>query len=288
MDNMTNHKTVIEYFRTLDEFLETTQNRPLNAVFTDQKDRLSSERDESHKMKYWSGTATYKDAENTMSQGYSEPLDQMKKAILSIGQKENHAKPKTYNDFVGFAPHVPNYLMNVPINMINRERIKPKINTIHLIYSICSASKTTPEDMIKGGINFISLVNSLEKQGYRVMIDIVFTTVSNGTTASVSMNLKQYGQATNLLKLAFPLVHPAMLRRFAFKWLETTPELKERSFISGYGTPLNYVVGSLDREREYLKERDILLGKNSYYCNVYTAIQAKTVEELAKRMEIIK
>jgi hypothetical protein len=172
--------------------------------------------------------------------------------------------------------------------MINRERIAPKVNTIHLTYSICSASKTKPEEMIKGGINFISLVNSLEKQGYRVKIDILFTTVSNGVTASVGITLKQYSQATNLLKLAFPLVHPAMLRRFAFKWLETTPELKETSFIVGYGTPLNYQVGTLDREKQHLLDRDIMLGKNSYYCNVYTAIQAKTVEDLARRMEIIK
>lgn len=286
---MKNHRVVNENFKTLDEFLEITQNRPLNAVFKDQTGNLSSERDESHKKgDYWSGTPTYKDAEKIMLDGYREPLEKMKKAILQIGQKENHAKPRTKNDFVGFAPNVPNYLMNIPQTMINRDRVAPKTNTIHLTYSICTASKTKPDDMIKGGINFISLVNSLEKQGYRVMIDIVFTTVSNGVTASVGITLKQYGQGTNLLKLAFPLVHPAMLRRFAFKWLETTPELKETSFIHGYGTPLNYAVGSLERERQHLKERDILLGKNSYYCNVYTALKAKTVEELAQRMEIIK
>jgi hypothetical protein len=143
--------------------------------------------------------------------------------------------------------------------------------------------------MIKGGINFISLVNSLEKQGYRVKIDIIFSTVSNGTTASISMTLKEYGQATNLLKLAFPLVHPSMLRRFAFKWLETTPDLKENSFTFGYGTPLNHVVkDNLVKEREHLKARGIVQGNNSYYCNVYTALRAKTVEELATKMEILK
>jgi hypothetical protein len=287
---MTRHKVVKETFKTLDQFLEITKQRPLNAVFQSEKERLSSQRDETYKGgDYWSGTATYQDAENVMLNGYKDPLDRMKKAILKIGQQDQQARPRTRNDFVGFAPNVPNYLSNLPINMINRDRIAPKINTIHLTYSICTASKTKPEDMIKGGINFISLVNSLEKQGYRVKIDVVFSTVSNGTTATVLFTLKEYSQATNLLKLAFPLVHPAMLRRFAFKWLETTPELKEHSFTHGYGTPLNYVVGhNLEKERKHLKDRDIIKGNNSYYCNVYTALKAKTVEELATRMEILK
>jgi hypothetical protein len=284
---MKSKKTVAENFKTLDIFLDTISNRPLNAVFMD-KGTPSSMREEPKERDPWSGTHTYQDAENTMLNGYKEPLEKMKKAILKIGQQDQNARPRSKNDFIGYAPNVPNYLMNVPINMINRDRIAPKVNTIHLTYSICTASHTTPEDMIKGGINFISLVNSLEKQGYRVKIDIIFTTVENGTTASVSLTLKEYSQATNLLKLAFPLVHPAMLRRFAFKWLETTPELKEKGFLYGYGKPLNYVVNDkLEKEKQFLQEREIVKGNNSYYCNVYTALRSKSVEDLAKKMEIL-
>jgi hypothetical protein len=285
---MTKYKVVAEHFKTLNHFLESIEQRPLNAVFQSEK-IPSSMRDESDKKNPWSGTTTYNEAENVMLNGYKEPLEKMKKAILAIGERQANVKPRPKNDFVGFAPNVPNYLSNLPINMINRDRIAPKTNTIHLTYSIGASAKTSPDDMIKGGINFISLVNSLEKQGYRVKIDIIFSTVSNGTTASISMTLKEYGQATNLLKLAFPLVHPSMLRRFAFKWLETTPELKENSFTFGYGTPLNHVVkDNLIREREHLKARGIVQGNNSYYCNVYTALRAKTVEELATKMEILK
>jgi hypothetical protein len=91
------YKTVTENFKTLDEFLEITQQRPLNAVFKGEIGNLSSERDESHKKGgYWSGTANYKDAETIMMNGYREPLEKMKNAILKIGQKENHAKPRTF------------------------------------------------------------------------------------------------------------------------------------------------------------------------------------------------
>lgn len=277
-------KTIVkENFTSLENMIDTF-NRPQNEAFQGQD--LSSQK---HDIRKWSGTETYSEAEDVLKVGYKEPLDKMKKAILKIGEKENRQRPRTKNDMIGFVPNVPNHLMGLPQTMINRERQAPKQKTIHLTYSFCAMAKTKTAEMIKGGINFISLVNSLEKQGYRVKIDAIFTTVSGQTTAAMIVNLKEYGQQTNLLKLAFPLVHPAMLRRFAFKWLETTPELKDKSFVYGYGTPLNYVLdNNADREREYLKENQIITGKNSYYCNVYQAIKAKDIQELAKSMEIIK
>lgn len=289
---MSKHTIVKENFKSLESFLDTISDRPLNEAFNQEKE-LSSMRDETYKKDSgraaWSGSYTYNEAADVLRNGYREPLEKMKKAILQIGRADNYQRPRAKNDFVGFAPNVPNYLANTPLTMINRERLAPKQKTIHLIYSFCAAAKTGPNDLIKAGINFISLVNSLEKQGYRVKIDIIFSTKSGETTAAMLVNLKEYSQATNLLKLAFPLVHPAMLRRFAFKWLETTPELKDKSFIHGYGMPLNFVFNdNLRAEREYVTKHEILKGKNSYYCNLYTALKARDVKDLAERMEIVK
>ncbi|HSX39120.1 MAG TPA: hypothetical protein VLI92_00830 [Candidatus Saccharimonadales bacterium] len=280
---------VKESFESLETFIDTMEERPLNAVFRGYENHLSSQRDETQRETKFSGVNTYNDAMDILKKGYKEPLDKMKKAILKIGQQQSNQRPRMKNDFVGFVPNVPNTLMNLPMTMINREKIAPKTKTIHLTYSFCAAAKTSTNDMIKGGVNFISLVNSLEKQGYRVKIDLCFTGVANKTAAAFTVNLKQYGQQINLLKLAFPLVHPAMLRRLAFKWIETTPTLKEKDFLSGYGTPLNYFVGqSLEREREFIKEHGIIKGENSYYCNVYTALNAANIEQLAAAMQIIK
>lgn len=280
-------KVVKETFKSLESLMETMQERPLNTAFQGESD-VSSTRKES-KSRKWYGTDDYSEAEQLLKIGYKEPLDKMKKAILKIGEKDKHQKPRSYNTVVGFAPHVPNYLMNLPTSMINKERKAPKKNTIHLTYSFCASAVTKPDDLIRGGINFISLVNSLEKQGYRVKIDAIFTTVESKTVASCIVNLKEYGQRTNLLKLAFPLVHPSMLRRFAFKWLETTPELKDTSFTLGYGIPLNARMNdNLKRERKFLTDNGILKGDNSYYCNVYEAMRSNSVEELASKLEIIK
>lgn len=282
-------KTVIEHFKSLEEFMDTMEKRPSrNKAFTG-KENLSSQRDDTEKERKFSGVNTYKDAMDVLKKGYRDPLEQMKKGILKIGEKASNQRPRTKNDFVGFVPNVPNTLMNLPITMINKERQAPKTKTIHLTYNFGAAAATSKEDMIKGGINFISLVNSLEKQGYRVKIDICFTAIVPKTAAAFTVTLKEYGQQINLLKLAFPLVHPAMLRRFAFKWLETTPELKDSNFTAGYGTPLNFVMrDNARKEREFLIEHSILKSEKSYYCNVYQALKAANIEELAEQMNITK
>ena len=284
---MAKKKVVYENFKNLDTLLSTMEKRPLrNEAFQD-KENIASQRIEENRP--WSGTTDYNEAMEIMRTGYKDPLEKMKKAILKIGQNEKANRPKLKNDFVGFVPHVPHTIMGLPMTMINKEKQAHKAKTLHLFYSISTASKVGPEDMVKGGINFISLVNSLEKQGYRVKIDIISSFATDRTLSSFSVNVKDYGQKLNLLKLTFPLVHPSMLRRIAFKWLETNLELKDKHFTMGYGTPLSHLMGyDTNKESNYLKDHGILKKENTFYCTVYEAMKTKDIESLAKSIGITK
>ena len=136
---MAKRKVVYENFKNLDNLLSTMENRPIrNQAFQD-KENIASQRKEENNP--WSGTTDYNEAMEIMRSGYKDPLEKMKKAILKIGQKEKANRPKMKNDFVGFVPHVPNTLMNLPITMINKEKQDNKAKTIHLFYSISTASK---------------------------------------------------------------------------------------------------------------------------------------------------
>lgn len=279
---------VYEHFKSLDSLIKIMDDRPKNKAFNDYE-RPASMRDETGEKKPWSGTETYKDATNLIKIGYKDPLEKMKKAIVKIGETQKPVRPKLKTDYVGFVPHVPNTVMGLPMTMINREKQVSKNKMIHLIYSFGASSNVKPHDLIKGGINFISLVNNLEKQGYRVKIDIATSFTSMKTLAFMTVNVKEYEQKLNLLKLTFPLVHPSMFRRIAFKWLETTPENKDKSFQAGYGKPLSALFNqNAQREAEYLTEIGVIKKRNTYFLSVYNAMKGDNLEALARDIGIIK
>jgi hypothetical protein len=286
---MKKRKVISENFKSLNTLLDTMESRPIRNIAFKNKEALASQREELGDKKPWSGTSTYSEAMEVMKTGFRDPLEKMKKGILKMGNMDKDTRPKMKNDFVGFVPHVPHTLMNLPITMINKEKQVHKNKMIHLVYSFSASSKVSPSDLIKGGINFISLVNSLEKQGYRVKIDILSSHASEKSLACMMLNVKEYGQALNLLKLTFPLVHPAMFRRIGFKWLETTPELKDIELTYGYGTPLSHLMGYDNlKEANYLKDHGVLKGDNTYYCTVYSAMKSNSVESLARQIGISK
>lgn len=283
------HKTVVhEHFKSLTSLVNTMDDRTLNKAFQS-VENPSSMRNEIGEKKPWSGTETYHGATELIKTGFRDPLEKMKKAIVKIGRTEQRVKPKLKNDFVGFVPHVPHTIMNLPMTMINKEKQINKSKNIHLIYSFGASANVKPNDLIKGGVNFISLVNSLEKQGYTVKIDVMTSFSETNTLACMTVNVKEYGQRLNLLKLTFPLVSPAMFRRVSFKWLETTPENKDTNFTGGYGRPLSpYFSHNAQEEAEYLREIGVIKNSNTYFLSVYNAMHCKTVEGLAKEIGIIK
>ena len=284
-----NKKVLVhEHFKSLNQLVDIMDTRPNNRAFRDYE-KPASQRDETGEKKPWSGTETYKDATEMIKTGFKEPLAKMKKALVKIGQTEKPVRPKLKNDFVGFVPHVPNTVIGLPMTMINKEKHVSKNKMIHLIYSFGASSNVKPSDMIKGGINFISLVNSLEKQGYRVKIDVATTFTEPKTLAIMTVNVKEYGQKLNLLKLTFPLIQPAMFRRISFRWLETTPENKDTTFTLGYGKPLSALFNQdAQKEANYLREMGVIKNRNTYFLSVYNAMNSKTPEALAKTIGIIK
>ena len=90
---------------------------------------IGSQRDETYNDRKFSHTDTYNIAKNILNKGYSDPLQEMKNEILKIGRNDKTKKAKFKNDFVGFIPHVPNTLMNIPQTMINKDRTKKKRKT---------------------------------------------------------------------------------------------------------------------------------------------------------------
>ena len=54
----------------------------------------------------------------------------------------------------------------------------------------------------------------------------------------MKVKLKNYTQPLNLYKIQFPIIASDFHRRIFFRIKETNPDIKEHSWIDGYGTPI--------------------------------------------------
>jgi len=275
-----------EHFKTLESLCETIEKREVNAVY--QGARLSSQNINSSEIA-WYGTKSYAESNDLIRDGYKEPLEQLKRELVKLNKQNKFERKQPVLSVTGTAVNVPRSMMGLPKSMYKRENTPIKKKTVHLMYGFSAVGTTGPRDLIKGGVMFLSLVNSLEKQGYRVKIDIMRCTTSSVTNAiGYTCTLKEYNQGLNLLKLCYPLVCPSMLRRTSFRWCETLPDLKDTHYRQTYGATLYVRLGkNSNKERDFLRANNIL-KKDIYYCNVYEAMECKTVEELAQKMDLVK
>lgn len=252
---------IIENFSSINEMLSILNTRENNSIM---------KYEDSSKTNSYSFTKTnsYEEAEKLITTGYTDILDEIKMR-LKIEAGSNDSKPIQNNDKFGYIPNVPNSIMNLPNSMINTKRIPRKINTINLIYAPVSNCGTDKEIFIKNGIKILNIINNLEKNNIRVKLSIAFkcSECKNEITLA-TVNVKNYQENLNLQKLCFPIAHPSMLRRFGFRWLETTPELTESGWSCGYGRSLY----NKEKIKSTLKNNEIFLALDE--------ITGKTEEEI--------
>lgn len=286
----TNDTVLFERFNTLEALVNTISKREVNEVYAPRKKDLGSNSDDISFCK----TASFEASAELMKKGFKEPLDELKTGIAKIAYRASAPKARPSLNVVGYAPHVPNAIQGIPQSMIMRKNIAQKKKTIHLVYGFSAIGSVSSKKLLKGGILFLSLVNQLELDGFSVKVDLVrCTTGSSNHAIGFSVNVKEYGQKLNLLKLCYPLAHPSMLRRTAFRWSETFPQMNKHTphsstYCYGYGTSL-YVRMDYNREREldFLK-RNGILKEGQFYCNVYQCFdECKTVDELKKLIGLV-
>lgn len=279
---MKKNDLVIERFNGVNEFVKTIRTRKPNTVFAGKK-QASKENDSVFTM-----TESYSESEEIMTKGYSEGLAELKASKgVKVQTASNLHKRIPQASVVGYAPHVPNAIAGIPQSMIGTRTIAMKSKVISIIYSGGGAANMETSDFVRAGRNLLDLVTMLELQGYRVGVEIMDDFCVSKQKGFVCVKVKEQRQPLNPLKLAYPLIHPSFFRRQGFRWLETCPNITDKSYYYGYGHPLyaecNY---NTNKVREYLKKNG-LLSDGVFYTNMYEA-RNNTAEELVKIMGIKK
>lgn len=233
--NQVNEKTEIIQYESLKEFYDYLCATPFNEAF--RWDRHGSV-ENGYK---FTQTNSFDEAVNLFKNGWSEMAGKLVQK-LKVAEEKTVAMPKARNklDVCGYQAIVPLYLQGVPNNMMNKKITPVKQKVITLNKSIDYNAMTSTEEILDESIKAMQIIKKLESQGYRCNLNIVLgTTAGYGKEAKqfvVKIKIKSASEKLNISKLAFPLVHPSMLRRLMFRFIEVYPKVT-KAFVHGYGHP---------------------------------------------------
>lgn len=273
---------VIERFNGVNDFVNTIQKRKPNKVWAGKE--LSSETGDTQ----FTMTKDYAESVDIMTKGYADGLAEMKATKgVKVRTASNMSKRIPQASVVGYAPHVPNAIAGIPQSMIGTRTITMKSKVISIIYNGGGDCGIDTADFVRAGRNLLEVVTMLELQGYRVGVEIMDDFCKSEQKGFLFIKVKEARQPINPLKLAYMLIHPSFFRRQGFRWLETCPEITEKSLYYGYGRPLYIECHSDTSEmRKYLKKNG-LLPDGVFFTNMYEA-RKHSAKELVKLMGIKK
>lgn len=211
-------------------------------------------------------TNTFEEAVDLFKHGWSDMAEKLVRKLKVI---ENEAKPimkpKTTLGVCGYQAIVPLYLQGVPNNMVNKKMVPIKQKIVTLNKSIDYSGSTKADTIIEESIKALQIVKKLEAQGLRVNLNIVLGTSENTKKFAIKIKIKSANEKLNVSKLAFPLVHPSMLRRLFFRFIEVYPNIT-KAFNSAYGYPAtSYELRKLF-VGEYLLPNFIMKDVNEINC----------------------
>jgi hypothetical protein len=227
-----NSKTVIEeHFDSLTEYIAYIDAQPFSPKMTS---RTSEKKNE----KNWSGTDSYAQAKELCLHGdYSDKFNELLglKDRVDSFLTETRFDIRQICDVIGYAPHVPNYLKGYPLNMINSKKDMPKESDyISVFFNVSQLATYTERQFYHKGVICLSLIEHLEKNGYRVTLKLFAASYSKNQAILTFFNLKRENERLDLRNLFFPMTNVAFLRRLHFRLREKTPEL-ESHWSNSYG-----------------------------------------------------
>ena len=270
-----NENLVFESFSTTHEFMRAVTSRPQNEKTPDNRGREGKND--------FCGGLSWDESIDALWNGLPETCKDLQSDLRQFRENGsvnlgNRSVPRNY--YYGSKPNVPAALAGKPKSMRQRQRQPQKVKTVRIVYDQCQNADTSAMTLKQSGTAVLCLVYALEKSGYRVKFDLLpFASQRMNECAISLINLKDFRQPLDLLKLSFAITHPAMFRRFGFTWLETVDGLGP--FYDGHGH-------HIDRETmlERLKEAKVL-DTNAYLIQIDDCENANfDVRTIAKNLGI--
>lgn len=245
-------KVLLEEFQTLDEFHRVLLEREKT-----REPIICNERECCDKK--WTGVPDFETAEELLTNGYEEPLEDIKTAYAMT------VKSKTVNTItpsvVGGAPIVPNVIRGLPRSMmgVKKQASIQSSPIINLFVDITIPYKIKTWQVKGMAIKIVSDIATLEVSGYKVNLYVAsaFCDWEKGNKCIAStIKVKDCNQRFNAQRLTFAMIHPAMLRCLMFQWYNYVPG---SVLYYNYGFPLT---SKYQNEDDYTKIGKEIFGHN--------------------------
>lgn len=218
------------HFDTISELLSYINNTPISPIFSS---RSQSSLQTGHY--HWYGTSSFEEALDLLRKGWCPEAQKLseKVPIKTTPSQFNSQRPT--HSVVGYQASVPRYLQGIPTNMITSKPTPKKQKIIVLYKSISYNSHVSTEEIEREGVKALQIIQALEGRGYRVKLNTLWCTNRGSESAAFSVTVKKPQDRLSLIKMAFPLIHPSMLRRIGFAWLERNHKITDYGFNYAYG-----------------------------------------------------
>lgn len=269
-------RIVREEFHSIYQLMHTLESRQNNSY-------MKNENQSKEGSKSFTGTQSWNSAIKMLGTGYLEVIPNLQKNIEiqnKINAKYSEAIEKAVPKIrmQGYVPCVPNAIRGIPQSMISVDKKPMKRKTLHILYSVGANCGTETEWFVKAGTALLSAIDIIEKGGVQTKIDLnFFPALEKDEITFPTVTIKNYGERYSVQKISFPLVHPSMFRRIGFRWLETTPEIKQRYY--AYGTSPSH--DTLEQEIKINDPATYLISAKWIHSNNCS------VEEILKKFEVI-
>lgn len=257
-------------FDNIQELIGFITNTPLNKVFM-WKTLGSS--DSSSSYKEFCKTANFDEAMSMLKNGWDDMAKKLEKQIkLKTRSEVTKTAPRATYSVAGYQACVPRYLQGVPDSMIYSKQVPVKQKVITINKQVNYLSGVTAEEIIEESVKAITVIAKLEAQGYRVQLNAVTCSRDwdSGYIQITRTCIKKPGERLSMAKMAFPLVHPSMLRRIIFRYAEVNPDTP-KGWVYSYGS-------TIYEANKYFEDK-----ANAVY---YIPPFVKDVDEFIKNMQL--
>lgn len=223
-------------------------------------------------------TATYDEATDLLLNGDEDSKKRIAEngvaAILKQPQKDERVRQRVLSP-CGFFPHVPNAIAGRPNSMIAERTQKVRKRVVTVAYNLAVNCNISAEDMQQAAADVVAAILKCEKSGVRVNLYAVSVTKDGGDYCAFAIKIKDSAQHLDLLKMAYPLTHPSMLRRHEFRYTETQPGLPD-SFRFGYG----YAESKRETVEQVLSCIGVTADSVLSYYDVHTMTHQQIMDEI--------